>query len=134
MTLGSHKGIMPTKMLFQEDGDALVMAGEFHSEFVHGVPPHSTWSKLQSQAMCTAMKDWEKNGVEMEISMHESAPAGAQHVRMNCTIRWHTTHKPGCPVHVGQGFTGVHGTQPVVTGAVCASDDPTAAERKMLRV
>ena len=124
LRLGSHKGKAPTRMLFQEDGDALVMAGDFQSEFVHGVPPRSTWSQLKSLPFFTAMKEWEKCGFDTEISMHESAPPGAQHVRMNCTIRWHTTHIPGCPVRVGQGFTGVHGTQPVVTGAVRTSDDP----------
>ena len=38
LTLGTHIGRAPTKMLFQQDGDALVMAPGFQAEFCHGVP------------------------------------------------------------------------------------------------
>ena len=34
-------------MLFQEGGDALVMAGDFQAEFCHGVPARSTWKDLK---------------------------------------------------------------------------------------
>ena len=92
LTLGTSKGKAPTKMLFQEDGDVLIMAGDFQSEFVHGVPPRSSWSQLKNLPMFTGMKEWEKVGLDREIHMHETAVPGAQHVRMNCTIRWHDTH------------------------------------------
>ena len=91
LTLGPcKKGQPPTKMLFQEDGDALVMAGEFQ---FHGVPARRAWSHLKNQAMFTGMKEWEKLGLSNEIAMHETAVSGAKHVRMNCTIRWHSTYR-----------------------------------------
>ena len=51
-----------------------------------------------------------------EVESHEAARSSDQHVRMNCTIRWHTTHWEKCPNHV-------HWTQPVLTGAVRTLDD-----------
>ena len=92
LTLGPKKGGRPTKMLFQEDGDALVMAGAFQSEFVHGVPKRASWRNLQLQSMYNSLMDWETGGVAREIEMHEAAAPGASHVRLNCTIRWHDTH------------------------------------------
>ena len=117
LTLGTHKGRAPSKMLFQEGGDVLVMAGDFQSEFVHGVPTRSSWSHLRNLPMFTGMNQWEKLGLDKEIELHETAVPGAQHVRMNCTIRWHSTHNPQCPMHVGHAAQG-SGTQPVFTGAV----------------
>ena len=134
LTLGTSKGKAPTKMLFQEDGDALIMAGDFQSEFVHGVPPRSSWSHLKNLPMFTGMKEWEKVGLDREIHMHETAVPGAQHVRMNCTIRWHDTHTHMDAMHAGQGITGVSGTQPVFTGAVRTcddSDDPWAVHEPL---
>ena len=78
--------------------------------------------------MHTGMEEWEKVGLDREMSMHEAAAPGAKHVRMNCTIRWHTKHHSGCPMHVGQGSKDVHGTKPVVTGAVRMSEDPWGLE------
>ena len=113
LTLGPKKGTV-TKMLFQEGGDALVMAGDFQAEFCHGVPARSTWKQLQSLSMFTSMNMWEKAGLEREIALHEDAAPGAKHVRMNCTVRWHSRHWAGCPVRVQEG----DGTQPVSTEAV----------------
>ena len=43
LTLGPKKGGQPTRMLFQENGDALVMAGAFQAEFVQrNVAPGAT--------------------------------------------------------------------------------------------
>ena len=97
LTLGPKIGQRATKMLFQEDGDALVMAGEFQWEFVHGVPPRRTWRRLTEEAMFTGAKDWEKLGLAQEIELHENAVPGAKHVRANCTIRWHTKHMGALP-------------------------------------
>ena len=108
LTLGPKKGGRPTKMLFQEDGDALVMAGAFQSEFVHGVPKRASWRNLQLQSMYNSLMDWEKCGVAREIEMHEAAAPGASHVRLNCTIRWHDTHFEGCPA--------IRGSKPAVAG------------------
>ena len=108
LTLGPKKGGRPTKMLFQEDGDALVMAGAFQSEFVHGVPKRASWRNLQLQSMYNSLMDWEKGGVAREIEMHEAAAPGASHVRLNCTIRWHDTHFEGCPA--------IRGSKPAVAG------------------
>ena len=108
LTLGPKKGGQPTKMLFQENGDALVMAGAFQSEFVHGVPKRGIWSNLQLHPMYNSLRDWEKRGLASEIEMHEAAAPGAKHVRMNCTIRWHDTHYTLCPA--------IRGSKPAVAG------------------
>ena len=92
LTLGAKKEKSQTNMLFQEDGDALIMAGEFQAEFCHGVPPRSSWSQLQLLPMYTEMQDWEKHGFDLEVASHEAAQPGDKHVRVNCTVRWHTTH------------------------------------------
>ena len=125
LTLGAKIGQPATKMLFQENGDALVMAGEFQREFVHGVPPRHTWGVLKEQAMFTGMKDWEKLGLAREIELHQRAVAGEMHVRANCTIRWHATHLVGCPMRPVQGSGHGSRTELVVTGEV-QPDDPWA--------
>ena len=38
LTLGVHIGKPPAPMLFQEDGDVVMMAGQFQKEFCHGAP------------------------------------------------------------------------------------------------
>ena len=121
LTLGPKKGPV-TRMLFQEGGDALVMAGDFQAEFCHGVPARSTWKDLKSLSMFATMKEWEKVGLQQEIALHEGAEPEAKHVRMNCTVRWHSTHWAGCPVRGQEG----HGTQPVSTGAVQTSSSSLA--------
>ena len=121
LTLGEKKAPV-TRMLFQQGGDALVMAGEFQAEFWHGVPARSTWKELESLSMFNSMQDWEKAGLRHEIDLHEGAAPRAKHVRMNCTVRWHNTHWPGCPVRGQEG----HGTQPVLTGAVQTSSSSLA--------
>ena len=121
LTLGPKKGPV-TRMLFQEGGDALVMAGDFQAEFCHGVPARSTWKDLKSLSMFATMKEWEKVGLQQEIALHEGAEPEAKHVRMNCTVRWHNTHWAGCPVRGQEG----HGTQPVSTGAVQTSSSSLA--------
>ena len=116
LTLLSFKSQQASKMLFQENGDAFVMSGKFQSEFWHGVPERSSWSGLKLRPMFNEMQDWEKRGFDFEVESHEAARSSDQHVRMNCTIRWHTTHWEKCPNHV-------HWTQPVLTGAVRTLDD-----------
>ena len=116
VTLSPFKSQQPSKMLFQENGDALVMSGKFQSEFWHGVPERSSWSGLKLLPIYNEMQDWEKRGFDFEVESHAAARSPDQHVRMNCTMRWHTTHWEGCPNHV-------HWTQPVVTGAVRTLDD-----------
>ena len=49
--------------------------------------------------------------------MHNKVIAGEQHVRMNCTVRWHDPHWEKCPRH-NKGVEGVCGTQSVLTEAV----------------
>ena len=41
LTLKSTTGKGGEKMLFQEDGDVLIMAGKFQAEYLHGVPQRS---------------------------------------------------------------------------------------------
>ena len=124
LTLSSSQSQQASKMLFQEHGDVLVMAGEFQSEFWHGVPARSSWKDLVARSMFAEMQAWEQRGLEEEIQMHETAVDGVQHVRMNCTMRWHTTHWPGCPNHVEN----VSRTQPVFTGAVRTAERGAARE------
>ena len=97
LTLSDRKAAGPSKMLFQEDGDALVMACEFQSEFWHGVPERASWSVLRSRSMFDEMQVWEQLGLVAEIKRHKKAVDGEQHVRKNCTIRWHATHWENCP-------------------------------------
>ena len=133
LTLGTKKKkAEQTKMLFQEGGDVLIMAGDFQAEFQHGVPPRSEWDMLTLKPMFTAMEAWEKAGVMREMVSREKAPPGVKHVRMNCTVRWHNTHHEGCPAHTADAgrtpgtaasvaapaAARTQGTQPVVTGAV----------------
>ena len=92
MTLSDRKAAGPSKMLFQEDGDALVMACEFQSEFWHGVPERASWSVLRSRSMFDEMQVWEQLGLVAEIKRHKKAVDGEQHVRKNCTIRWPQQH------------------------------------------
>ena len=93
----SDRKAAASKMLFQADGDALVMAGEFQSEFWHGVPERASWSELRSRSMFDGMQLWEQLGLIDEIKKHKKAVDGEQHVRKNCTIRWHATHWDNCP-------------------------------------
>ena len=126
LTLGTkRKKAEQTKMLFQEGGDVLIMAGDFQAEFEHGVPPRGDWEMLTRQPMFRPMEGWEKAGMMREIALHENAAPGVKHVRMNCTVRWHNTHYEGCPVQTADAG----GTQPVLTGAVqvSASTSPRTA-------
>ena len=97
MSQTSGKGA--SKMLFQEHGDVLIMAGKFQKEFFHGVPERSVWRDLcagQGSGF-VSMEEWEKKGVQHEIALHDSADAEEQHLRFNCTLRWHHTHWKTCP-------------------------------------
>ena len=114
LTLSAKKS-QAFKMLFQEDGDALVMAGNFQEEFWHGVPERSRWKDLRTLPLYDAMQAWEKAGFDYEVQLHEMAKDGEKHVRVNCTMRWHATHWEGCPNRH------VRGTQPVSTGTVRTS-------------
>ena len=96
LTLSDRKAAA-SKMLFQADGDVLVMAGAFQSEFWHGVPERASWSELRSRSMFDEMQLWEQLGLIDEIKRHKKAVDGEQHVRKNCTIRWHATHWDNCP-------------------------------------
>ena len=95
MTLGLHIGRELTRTLFQEDGDALVMAGDFQKEFCHGVPARGSCQVLKDGPMYTGMKLWGKEAMTKEIDMHGMASQGAPHARMNGTI----THFDPCPVN-----------------------------------
>ena len=120
LTLCDRKAPGPSKMLFQEDGDALVMASEFQSEFWHGVPEPASWSALRSRSMYDEMQVWEQLGLDAAVQRHKNAVDGEPHVRMNCTIRWHTTHWENCPSQC-------HGNQVRSDVAVRKSDAAEAA-------
>ena len=85
----SDRKAAASKMLFQADGDALVMAGEFQSEFWHGVPERASWSELRSRSMFDGMQLWEQLGLIDEINKHKKAVDGEH--------RWHATHWDDCP-------------------------------------
>ena len=120
LTLSDRKAAGLSKMLFQEDGGALVMAGEFQSAFWHGVPERASWSILRSRSMFDQMQVWEQRGLVVEIKRHKKAVDGEQHVRKNCTIRWHATHWENCPSQC-------HGNQVRSEVAVRKSDAAEAA-------
>ena len=119
LTLSDRKAAA-SKMLFQADGDAFIMAGDFQSEFWHGVPERASWSVLQSRSMFDEMQVWEQRGLVDEIERHEKAVDGERHVRKNCTIRWHATHWENCPSQC-------HGNQVRSGVAVRKSDAAEAA-------
>eukprot|EP00434_Breviolum_minutum_P031713 symbB.v1.2.028046.t1/scaffold2930.1/size66988/3 len=96
------------------------MAGDFQSEFWHGVPERASWSVLQSRSMFDEMQVWEQRGLVDEIERHEKAVDGERHVRKNCTIRWHATHWENCPSQC-------HGNQVRSGVAVRKSDAAEAA-------
>ena len=77
LTLGPKKGPM-TRMLFQESGNALVMAGDFQAEFCHGVPAFSTAKDLKSLSMFSTIEEWEKVGLQQEIALHEGSEPEAE--------------------------------------------------------
>lgn len=73
-----------------------------------GDKKHSMTKMLfQLLPMFTSLQEWEKDGLDHEIALHEGSAPGAKHVRMNCTVPWRNKHWAGCPVHAGG-----HGTQP----------------------
>ena len=88
------------RMLFQEDGDALIMAGNFQSEFQHGVPARAFWEQFRSKRAFASLKEWEKLGIGREIQNHAQSMEGEEHLRFNCTLRWHDTHWIECSEYV----------------------------------
>ena len=116
MSQTSGKGA--SKMLFQEHGDVLVMAGKFQKDFFHGVPERTVWRDLcagQGSGF-VSMEEWEKKGVQHEIPLHDSADAEEQHLRFNCTLRWHHTHWKTCPEYVAPLAAMGVVSSPVVSG------------------
>ena len=63
-----------SKMLFQEHGDVLIMAGKFQKDFFHGVPERRVWRDLCAGhgSGFVSMEDWEKKGVQREKALHEN--------------------------------------------------------------
>ena len=110
-------------MLFQEHGDVLIMAGKFQKEFFHGVPQRSAWRDLCAGqgSVFISMEEWEKAGVQREIALHDNADVNEQHLRFNCTLRWHHTHWKECPEYVAPLAAMGVVSSPVVSG----SDLPT---------
>ena len=95
LTLRSLSGKKKETMLFQEDGDVLIMAGRFQEEFQHGVPSRQNWESLKRQ-MGKDLSSWELKGLQKEVELHKQA-GSAPDKRLNCTLRWHTRHYQNCP-------------------------------------
>ena len=73
LTLKSTTGKGLQKMLFQEDGDVLIMAGKFQAEYLHGVPSRWSWDDLMRSPGFTMLKDWEKQGMKLEVAEHNKS-------------------------------------------------------------
>ena len=86
---------LPERMLFQEDGDVLIMAGKFQQEFDHGVPARRDWK--WDGDIGSFLSDWEKNGLEREMKLHRTQGDLGAHKRLNCTLRWNHYHHQFCP-------------------------------------
>lgn len=98
LTLSAAKKKTCGKMLLQEDGDALIMAGNFQNEFWHGVPARETWEALCQSSMFISMQEWEqKQGMLSEVQRHKTCGRSEKDLRFNCTLRWKNTQFYGCP-------------------------------------
>ena len=124
LRLKSTTGKGLEKMLFQEDGDVLVMAGKFQAEYLHGVPIRSSWDVLMKSPGFTMLKDWEKQGMKFEEEGHKHWNGTGPHFRWNCTLRWHHGHWPGCaeyqavsPVTPGASSQLAAVSSPVLSGS-----------------
>ena len=127
LTLSSVKKQFPGKMLFQEDGDALIMAGKFQSEFFHGVPARETWKFLCDGPMFGSMQEWEKQGLRREVELHATCDPAEKHVRYNCTLRWHHTHQAGCAEYKAEPVQTEIVSRPVLDGNCLASGSSSVA-------
>eukprot|EP00435_Cladocopium_sp_Y103_P031607 s1794_g8.t1 len=108
-------------MLVQENGDVLIMAGKFQTEFLHGVPQREMWQNLCDGHMFDGMQDWEKRGMRDEVELHRSCQGTGKHLRYNCTLRWHDTHWVGCPEHKSEPLIGSASAAPVTLSAAAAN-------------
>lgn len=91
-------------VLFQEEGDVLIMAGDFQTEFQHAVPPRKSWQELRGLEFPGGLQEWEQAGLETELRLHnqdEEDENYKPHVRLNCTVRWHHKHLKdrNCPCY-----------------------------------
>jgi hypothetical protein len=92
-----NKSCSPDTMLFQRDGDMLVMGGKFQELFTHAVPAREKWPALQ-EAMGMQLKEWERQGIAKELHIGQVQPL-RKCLRYNTTIRWHSSHSnPRCPL------------------------------------
>lgn len=90
-------------MLFQEDGDVLILAGCFQQEFEHGVPSRDQWEHLYKLVVPDDkhFENWELVGFQNEIQDHKNG-GDKPDMRLNCTLRWHARHFKHCPWHFGE--------------------------------
>jgi len=87
-------------ILFQEEGDVLIMAGDFQAEFQHAVPPRKNWQELLGLVSPGGLQEWEQAGLETELRLHNQDEEDENYkpdVRLNCTVRWHHKHLVFCP-------------------------------------
>eukprot|EP00435_Cladocopium_sp_Y103_P036203 s1794_g9.t1 len=127
LTLSAVRKQFPGKMLFQEDGDALIKAGKFQSEFLHGVPARETWKFLCDGPMFGSMQEWEKQGQRREVELHATCDPAEKHVRYNCTLRWHHTHHAGCAEYKAEPLPTGFVSPPVLAGSDLVSASSSAA-------
>ena len=71
LTLTSKIGKSLQRKLLQEDGYILIISGKFQAEYLHGIPNYSSWENLMSNSGFTALKEWEKQGIELEVEGHK---------------------------------------------------------------
>ena len=91
-----HKNNVQT-MIFQEDGDVLIMAGDFQREFEHCVPARVRWGEALQFSQSELLSEMELKGVQDGIAMHSRKDGDGPHIRLNCTLRWNHNHSSHCP-------------------------------------
>ena len=109
------------KILYQEDGDVLIMSGNFQREYLHGVPERSKWNELMQDTSFVAIQEWEQIGMASEVKQHNTCDRNEEHLRFNCTLRWHHSHETGCPMALRGASTPEFSESDVVLGDVAAS-------------
>jgi hypothetical protein len=115
-------------MLFQREGDMLVMGGKFQEQFTHAVPGREQWMQLLDQELekghlTQQLEEWEVQGIEGEVSIGVDDPLRPC-FRYNTTIRWHYTHSSShCPWRSTAPAIG-----PAIASAAAVSSAATAKE------
>lgn len=112
----------PPLLVYQHQGDALIMGGDFQDRCLHEVPPRCTWeavvkdhheAQLRSKSYST-ISQIARNAVFNNLKT-KGRTLTEPLFRYNMTIRWHQTHQEFCRFRTGSNATG--GPHSVKTGS-----------------